>query len=195
MTRPGEMMRPAAAQLMGTRWVVLSHPHPQFGGTMNNKVVTTLEKAFQSLGFGTLAYNYRGVGLSEGDYDGGEGESLDLASVVTWLREQVSVEELILAGFSFGSYVTLKQADSLSANGVCTVAPPVSMYDLSELYPNAPWVLIQGSDDEVVDPQAVLTWALKAPSNPDIFWRSGASHFFHRQLIWLRKVITLAYAD
>ncbi|KUJ74615.1 hypothetical protein AVO42_04235 [Thiomicrospira sp. XS5] len=190
MTRPGDS---SSSSDQPKRWVVLSHPHPQFGGTMNNKVVATLEKAFQSLEYGTLAYNFRGVGESEGEYDGGEGEQMDLAAAVHWLRETNEVDELVLAGFSFGSYVVLKQAEALKADALCTVAPPVSMYDFTDLYPTMPWVLIQGGQDEVIDSGEVLQWAIKADSVPDIFWRAQASHFFHRQLVWLKNIVTAVY--
>lgn len=185
MTRPGDFSV--------TKWVVLSHPHPQFGGTMDNKVVTTLERSFQRLGFGTVAYNFRGVDASDGSYDGGEGEQADLQAVVTWLRQNEDVSHLMLAGFSFGSYIALKQADALKADALCIVAPPVSMMDFSQVAPTMPWVLIQGGQDEVIDAKEVLDWLWKLPSQPDLYWRAEASHFFHGQLVWLKKVIAMAF--
>lgn len=176
------------------KWVVVSHPHPQFGGTMDNKVVTTLEKAYQSLGFGTLVYQFRGVGLSAGEYDGGEGEQSDLAAVVTWLRTEHAPEYLVLAGFSFGAYISLKQAAPLRVDHLLAVAPPVNLYDFSGIQLlDTPWILVQGAADEVVPALEVLDWALKLENVPDIHWRSGASHFFHRQLVWLKKVVLMAY--
>ncbi|PLA75054.1 hypothetical protein CYQ88_02155 [Hydrogenovibrio sp. SC-1] len=185
MTRPGHSS--------SAKWVVLSHPHPQFGGTMNNKVITTLERAFQRLGYGTLSYNFRGVEASEGHYDGGEGEQQDLASLVTWLRQTESVSHITLAGFSFGSYIALKQVEHLKADAICTVAPPVSMMDFSSIAPKVPWVLIQGGQDEVIDSKEVLDWLWHLPKQPDVYWRAEASHFFHGQLVWLKKVIAMAY--
>lgn len=176
-------------------WVVLSHPHPVYGGTMNNKVVTSMEKAFQELGMGTVAYNFRGAGASEGEYDNGEGEQADLVKVVEWLRTQVPMGQLVLAGFSFGAYVTLKQAADLKADFVCAVAPPVSMYDFSEIELKQPWLLVQGGQDEVIDAQEVLDWAMKLPSPPDVLWRQEASHFFHRQLVWLKQAIRLSVVN
>lgn len=175
------------------RWVVLSHPHPQFGGTMNNKVVTTMERTFQSLGYGTLAYNFRGVGLSEGDYDGGEGEQSDLVTVVNWLKENHDVEHLTLAGFSFGGYVCLKQCSALKADAICTVAPAIGLYDFSDVNVQVPWTLIQGGEDEVISSHEVLEWAMRQGRSPSIYYRSQASHFFHRQLVWLKQVILLEY--
>lgn len=174
-------------------WVVLSHPHPQFGGTMDNKVVTTMERTFQSLGYGTVTYNFRGIGLSEGHYDGGKGEQQDLAQVVLWLKQTYEVEKLILAGFSFGSYIALKQCQALQADAICTVAPAVGMYDFSDIEVSVPWVLIQGGEDEIIPAKEVLDWAFKQENQPDIYLRSQASHFFHRQLVWLKQVLLLEY--
>lgn len=185
MTRPGDFSV--------SKWVVLSHPHPQFGGTMDNKVVTTLERSFQRLGFGTVAYNFRGIDASEGSYDGGEGEQADLQAVVTWLRQNEDVSHLMLAGFSFGSYIALKQADALKADALCIVAPPVSMMDFSQVAPTMPWTLIQGGQDEVIDAKEVLDWLWRLPNQPDLYWRAEASHFFHGQLVWLKKVIAMAF--
>ncbi|MBD3612344.1 MAG: hypothetical protein HUJ13_08050 [Hydrogenovibrio crunogenus] len=193
MTRPGQNLTANLPSDSPHKWVVLSHPHPQFGGTMDNKVVTTMEKTFQSLGYGTLAYNFRGVGKSEGNYDGGEGEQQDLYDVVCWLRENVGLAELVLAGFSFGSYITLKQVDRIQPTAICTVAPPVSMYDFSGIQPIMPWYLIQGGQDEVIDAKEVLDWAMQLKKQPDIFWRGEASHFFHRQLIWLKKILITTF--
>jgi len=185
MTRPGDSS--------ASKWVVLSHPHPQFGGTMNNKVITTLERAFQRLGYGTVAYNFRGVEASEGEYDGGDGEQADLVAVVAWLRQNQDVGHLTLAGFSFGSYIALKQAEYLKADAICTVAPPVSMMDFSQIAPQMPWILIQGGQDEVINAKEVLDWLWHLPKQPDVYWRAQASHFFHGQLVWLKKVIEMAY--
>lgn len=174
-------------------WVVLSHPHPKFGGTMDNKVVTTMERTFQSLGYGTLAYNFRGVGLSEGDYDNGEGEQNDLKCVVDWLKQSHSVDHLVLAGFSFGGYISLKQCSALQAGAICTVAPAIGLYDFSDVDIDVPWVLVQGGEDEVISSHEVLDWAMKQSSLPSIYYRRQASHFFHRQLVWLKQVLLLEY--
>lgn len=195
LSLPGEKIssKQTADNINQSAWVVLSHPHPQFGGTMDNKVVTTMERTFQSLGYGTLAYNFRGVGASEGEYDGGDGEQQDLSRVVGWLRENYPVENLILAGFSFGSYVCLKQCNALNADAICTVAPAIGLYDFSEIQVSVPWVLIQGGKDEVVDCQEVLAWALSRSVLPTIYFRKPVSHFFHRQLVWLKQVLMLEY--
>ncbi|WP_235584637.1 alpha/beta hydrolase [Thiomicrospira sp. WB1] len=196
LTRPGaSRLAESSPSVHDTAWVVLSHPHPQYGGTMDNKVVTTLERTFQQLGWGTLAYNFRGVQESAGDYDEGLGEQYDLAAVVEWLRATESVSHLTLAGFSFGSYISVAQADALNADQLCTVAPPVSLYDLSGFHPKAEWLLIQGGQDEVVDPKEVLDWALAREQVPDLVWRAQASHFFHRQLVWMKQLLLGHYGS
>lgn len=174
--------------------VVISHPHPLYGGTMNNKVVTTLERAFSGKGYSTVAYNFRGVGGSEGKYDNGEGEQQDLLAVVDWAKQQFKPVNIVLAGFSFGSYVSLKSVKACKADALCTVAPPVGLYDFSQIKKiNVPWVLIQGGQDEVVSAKEILDWSMGLSAKPDIYWRDGASHFFHGELVWLKKVIELSF--
>lgn len=175
------------------RWVVICHPHPKFGGSMDNKVNTTLQKSFQSLGYGTVTFNFRGVGQSKGEYDGGLGEQDDLLAVVDWLKINFELDSLILAGFSFGAYIAMKQAMQLQVEKLCVVAPAVGMYDFSDIKLDMDWVLIQGGEDEVICPQDVLDWSMGQPRVPDIYWRAESSHFFHRQLVWLKNVITLVY--
>ncbi|WP_019557700.1 alpha/beta hydrolase [Thiomicrorhabdus arctica] len=178
--------------------VVLSHPHPLYGGTMNNKIITTMERAFQSLGYVTVAYNFRGVGKSEGEHDQGIGEQNDLVEVIEWAKQRFKSTHLTLAGFSFGSYVALKAYQefnkTLSVDALCTVAPPVGLYDFSGIHPvKVPWVLIQGGKDEVVSSTEILRWAMAGELQPDIYWRAKAGHFLHGELIWLKNIILLVY--
>lgn len=174
--------------------VIISHPHPLYGGTMNNKVVTTLEKSFVNQGYQTIAYNFRGVGESEGEYDNGIGEQEDLLSVVNWAKQNFPPTKLILAGFSFGSYVSLKVYETAEADCLCTVAPPVGLYDFSVIdNVEIPWMLIQGGKDEVVDSEGIIQWAMSRSVVPDVYWRSKASHFFHGELLWLRQIIQANY--
>lgn len=178
--------------------MVLSHPHPLYGGAMNNKVITTLEKAVQNLGFSTLAYNFRGVGQSEGEHDDTVGELEDLLAVAAWGKAQFSDVELHLAGFSFGSFIALKALPALQPKSLLTVAPPVGIYDVSildfsKMDEAFKWSLIQGGQDEVIEAQKVLDWSRALDRKPDCYWRENASHFFHGELIWLRKVVNLVY--
>jgi len=185
---------PDIAQNTKKQLVVISHPHPLYGGTMDNKVVTTLERAFLHLGYSTVAYNFRGVGQSDGEYDNGRGEQKDLQAVVRWAQTEYAYQKTVLAGFSFGSYVTLQAYKECNVQALCTVAPPVGLYDFSAINDVAlPWVLIQGGQDEVVDPQEILDWAMSLETKPDFYWRNKASHFFHGELIWLRKVVEMAF--
>lgn len=174
--------------------VVLTHPHPLYDGTMNNKVVTTMERAFAQMGWQTLAFNFRGVGRSEGSYDHGQGEQADLAAAVTWAQGMFGDLPLALAGFSFGSYVSLMQAKPLQASHLITVAPPVNLYNFGDLDlpENLHWHLVQGGQDEVVPPHKVINWMRGLNHRPDVYWREGASHYFHGELLWLKKVVNLA---
>lgn len=178
-----------------SKLVVISHPHPLYGGTMDNKVVTTLERAFYNLGFHTVTYNFRGVGASHGEYDNGVGEQQDLKDVMQWAQHLLEPETTVLAGFSFGSYVILKGLSNYSGvNGLCTVAPPVGLYDFSSIDNIQPeWTLIQGGADEVVSAKEILDWAMSRKTIPDVYWRAKASHFFHGELIWLRKVVETSF--
>lgn len=180
--------------------IVLSHPHPLYGGTMNNKVITTMERAFQKQGFSTICYNFRGVGKSEGEYDQGVGEVEDLLAVVEWARLDQSFDNIHLGGFSFGSFVSLKALEHLQVDSLLTVAPPIGIYDFSTIvWPEFAqsegfcWTMIQGGQDEVICAQEVLDWARQVAKKPDVYWRENASHFFHGELIWLRKVIQVIY--
>lgn len=187
-------VKPSAQDVDSGKAVIISHPHPLYGGTMNNKVVTTMERAFSSLGYTTVAYNFRGVGDSEGEYDNGIGEQADLIAVLDWLGSSYEISHTVLAGFSFGSYVSLNALAKCKVDAICTVAPPVGLYDFSVINDvSVPWSLIQGGQDEVVSAQEILDWAMKQSSKPDIYWRDGASHFFHGELVWLRRIIELSY--
>lgn len=172
---------------------VICHPHSLHGGSMNNKVVTTIERAFELAGWQTLAFNFRSVGRSEGEYDAGIGEQQDLAAVVTWAQGMFGDLPLALAGFSFGSFVAFKQAQALGAQLLLTIAPPVNIYEFGdqEPAPGLVWSLIQGGQDEVVPAHKVVNWAHGLQQRPDVYWRENASHFFHGELIWLRNLVQL----
>ncbi len=185
----GESMEEAPA-----KFVVISHPHPEFGGTMDNKVVTTLERTFQGLGYGTVTYNFRGVGDSDGDYDGGVGEQQDLSFVVEWLRQQTELQTLVLAGFSFGAFIALSAQPTLQADRLLVVAPPVGLYDFSAIAEvEQPWDMVVGLEDEVIEVKEMMDWAMARSLKPSLYCKSGASHFFHGQLVWLKKMVMSIY--
>lgn len=168
---------------------VICHPHPLYGGTMQNKVVHTLEKTFNKLGASTLRFNFRGVGNSEGKYDQGEGELDDLVAVVEWCQQRLPGHRLWLSGFSFGAYIAFKAAQSLLPEKLITVAPPVNIFDFSQHQaPAADWILLQGDADEIVDAQQVQVWAQQFPQ-VDLITMAGAGHFFHGRLNDLQSAL------
>jgi alpha/beta superfamily hydrolase len=169
---------------------IICHPHPLQGGTMNNKVVTTLERALHELGLATLRFNFRGVGASEGTYDHGVGESEDLLAIAQWLTRVRPHDVPWLAGFSFGSYVALRAAADLPVEQLIMVAPAVTLRNFAALpTPPCPWLVIQGEADEVVDPAAVYAYVAIHDPAPTLVRMPEAGHFFHRRLIELRQIV------
>lgn len=183
---------PADAESEGARRgiAIICHPHPMHGGTMHNKVVTIIERALGELGLDTLRFNFRGVGKSEGVYDEGNGEGDDLASVVAWARRVRPSDAIWLAGFSFGSYVSLRSAKRLDADALISIAPPVGRWEFDAIeLPECPWLVVQGEEDEVVDPQAVFAWVDSLANPPQLVRMPETSHFFHRRLMDLRGLV------
>nr|WP_131993988.1 alpha/beta fold hydrolase [Dokdonella fugitiva] len=174
---------------------IIAHPHPLQGGTMHNKVVTITERALLELGLATVRFNFRGVGRSEGVHDNGDGETDDLVAIATWLRAQRPGDALWLAGFSFGSYVTLRAAARLDAAQLILIAPPVGRWDFSMVgAPTCPWLIVQGEEDEVVDAAAVFAWAEGLQPKPQLIRMPETGHFFHRRLMDLRGALKNALA-
>lgn len=169
---------------------IICHPNPPDGGTLHNKVVTTCARALNEHGLTTVRFNFRGLGKSEGDFDNGRGEVLDLIAVAEWAHQANPEAALWLAGFSFGSWVALLGARQLPVKQMISIAPPVGMRDFSGvLPPPCPWLLIQGEDDEVVSASGVLAWAEAQKPLPQIIRMPETGHFFHRRLIDLRGAI------
>jgi uncharacterized protein len=170
---------------------VICHPHPLFGGTLHNKVIYTLARSFNSMGLASVRFNFRGVGLSQGEYDKGIGETDDLFAVLNWLKESCPESDIWLAGFSFGAYVAARAAKVWPAKQLICVAPPIENFPFKELPPfPCPWILIQGDEDEVVSPTAVFTWVDSLAQPPELIKIQGADHFFHGKLIELRDCLT-----
>lgn len=162
---------------------VICHPHPLHGGTFNNKVVTTLSRTLNALGVGTVRFNFRGVGASEGAYAEGVGDAEDLRAVLRWSQEQRPGHPLWLAGFSFGAYVALRVAREFPLARLITVAPPLNFFDFTMLMsPQCPWLLVQGEADEIVPSEQVFTWAQQQQPAPEIIRMPGLGHFFHGHL-------------
>jgi len=169
---------------------ILGHPHSLQGGTMNNKVVTTLARTFKELGIASIRFNFRGVGQSAGVYDTGLGESDDMLLLARdWLQSR-SDTRIIFAGFSFGSYVAYRAASQCRHALLITVAPSVHNYNYSEFTcMPAPWIVVQGDQDEVVPMSLVEDFVERFPAL-ELLTFADTSHFFHGKLIPLKERLT-----
>lgn len=169
---------------------VVCHPHPLHGGTMDNKVVTTLVRSYRDLGIDTVRFNFRGVGESVGEFDNAVGEVDDLLSVLSWLKERKSSARLLLGGFSFGSSVAAQAVyrSDWPVRHLTLVAPPVDRYpyDQDFSFP-CPLILVQGDQDDVVAPESVYQWRKKLESPVELLRYREAGHFFHGYLVTLKK--------
>jgi alpha/beta superfamily hydrolase len=170
---------------------VVCHPHPLFGGTMDNKVVQTLARAFVQLGYRTLRFNFRGIGQSAGAWDEGRGEVDDALAVIH--AQRGAGEALVLAGFSFGGYVATQAASRLVAKAerLVLVAPAVVNFTAAAVPPDT--LLIHGEQDDVVPLSAGLAWA--RPQALPVTVLPGAGHFFHGQLPVLKQIVLSAWAS
>ena len=172
---------------------VICHPNPVQGGTMHNKVVTMVERALRESGLDTVRFNFRGTGESEGAYDEGNGEGDDLGAVADWVRRVRPGEALWLAGFSFGSYVTIRNAVRLGADALISIAPPAGRWPFDDFeLPTCPWLVVMGEEDEVVEPQAVFDWIDSLEVKPELVRMPETGHFFHRRLMDLRGAVKAA---
>jgi uncharacterized protein len=171
-------------------YAVVCHPHPLFGGTMDNKVVYTVARALQTSGIATLRFNFRGVGASRGSYDEGAGETRDAAAMADFGAARWPHRQLVLAGFSFGAFVALRLALARDTARLITVAPPLGRFDFSELHaPACPWLVVQGDADDVVDPGVVIDWVERQDPKPTLRVVAGVGHFFHGHLAELRDAV------
>jgi len=179
----------------GGRAALVCHPHPLYGGTMDNKVVYTLARAFNDLGMPALRFNFRGVGESDGAFAGGEGETQDALAAWDWIDAEWAPRDLYLAGFSFGAMVALRVAAERTPACLVTVAPPV--HDLPADYPGpgCPWLLVQGEADDVVGARAVLDRLTRLAAPPRVETFAGVGHFFHGHLPQLRERLVAAVTE
>ena len=170
---------------------VICHPHPQQEGTMHNKVVTTLYKAFDQCGAATLRFNYRGVGQSEGSFDDAVGECDDLRALISWAGQHYPQLPLWLGGFSFGAYIAARVAnDDQVAQSLITIAPAVDHYSFGDLTNiQCLWLVVHGDQDDVAPFATVQAWAQHPPSPLEFVVMAGADHFFHRRLVELREIM------
>ena len=160
---------------------LIAHPHPLYGGTLDNKVVQTLARAFVELGYESWRPNFRGVGETEGTHDEGRGELEDMAAIVAHLKP----ERLALAGFSFGAGVQVMLAQRVKAETLVLIGVAVTRFELPPVA--AGTLVIHGENDDTVPLAAVLDWA--RPQDLPVVLVPGADHFFHRKLHILRGLV------
>jgi uncharacterized protein len=182
---------PADGVSEGARGLALvCHPHPLFGGTLTNKVVATLARAFVELGYIAVRPNFRGAGKSEGVHDHGRGETEDMLAVIDYTRNRFGGLPLALAGFSFGGYVQTRVAQRATPERMVLVGTAAG--DLGDRKYDTPPVpegtlVIHGELDETVPLARVLDWA--RPQELPVIVIPGADHFFHRRLNIIRNIV------
>ncbi|QIL45240.1 alpha/beta fold hydrolase [Acidovorax sp. HDW3] len=179
---------PAGVAVRGV--AVIAHPHPLFGGTMENKVVQTLARAFVAGGYQAVRFNFRGVGASDGHYDAGAGELDDLLAVV---QQSAPQGPLALAGFSFGAFVTSHALQQLwpqrGVQHAVLVGTAASRFDVAPVPPEAQLrtLVVHGEHDETVPLASVMDWA--RPQLLPVTVVPGGGHFFHGQLPLLKNLV------
>jgi alpha/beta superfamily hydrolase len=164
---------------------LVAHPHPLYGGTLDNKVVQTLAKTFVELGYVSLRPNFRGVGASEGKHDEGRGETEDLLRVVAHAGKSFGDLPLVLAGFSFGAAVQTQVAQRTSPHRVVLVGVAVGRFPSESVPPDS--IVIHGEVDETIPLAKVLDWA--RPQELPVVVVPGADHFFHLRLNLIKTIV------
>jgi alpha/beta superfamily hydrolase len=179
-------------------FLIICHPHPQFAGTMDNKVVTTVAKTYLDLGINVIRFNYRGVGESQGSYGEIEGEVEDTLAVFDWLDSQYDVSRVFLAGFSFGAYIAAKvgltltecSAYDIKVPHLLLVAPSVESSPFELATPlAAPCTVLMGRQDEIVPFDTVERWVQGQAPVLEFIELPEATHFFHGQLMVLKNYV------
>ncbi len=170
---------------------IVAHPHPVFGGTMDNKVITTLARAMFDAGAATFRFNFRGVGKTEGTHDDGRGETDDLLAVVAYAQLMHPGKPLWMAGFSFGGAVTLAASEQMPADEMVLVAPAFErMSHWANIAgggkPPTSTLLIHGENDDTVPLEDSLGWA--RPREIPVSVVPNADHFFHSRLHIVRRL-------
>jgi alpha/beta superfamily hydrolase len=173
---PGEARRGVA---------LVAHPHPLYGGTLDNKVVQTLAKAFVALGYCALRVNFRGVGGSEGVFDEGRGEVEDFLALADHGRKTYGQGALAIGGFSFGGYIAAAVAAKLDPAHLVLAAPAVGRFPVGGVPPST--LVVHGEEDDVVPLKEVLDWA--RPQQLPVVLFPGAGHFFHGGLVTLQRLV------
>jgi uncharacterized protein len=162
---------------------VVCHPHPLFGGTLDNKVVHSVARVLLRRGAATLRFNFRGVGASTGTHDGGAGETDDTLAAVAAARDRWPNLPLVLAGFSFGAAVAIRAAHRARPAWLISVAPAVDRVPLADFAaPECPWLIVQGDADDVVSAEFVRQWCAAQAGGAKLCILPGVGHFFHGRL-------------
>ena len=169
---------------------LVAHPHPLYGGTMENKVAQTLARTFVTLGYAAARFNFRGVGESEGVHDEGRGEVDDMAVMYAHMREQYPDLPITLTGFSFGTFVQAQFALRLAAEGrpaerLVLVGTAAGKWPMPEVPQDT--ILIHGELDDTITLKEVFDWA--RPLDLPVTVITGADHFFHRKLGHIKNLV------
>jgi len=170
---------------------VVAHPLPTMGGTMDNKIVTTLAKTFAELGCATMRFNFRGVGASSGEFDDGNGEVDDVLAAVRYAQRENGELPLLLSGFSFGAYVQARVAQNLTPHPhrLVLIAPAVGRFAMPPVRHDS--LVVHGELDEVVPLSDVLHWA--RPLHLPVVVLPDAGHYFHGRLNQLKQIVLHAF--
>ncbi len=182
---------PKSALLSTPAIALIAHPHPLFGGTMDNKVAQTLARTLAELGYISVRSNFRGVGQTEGVHDEGVGETEDLLTVLAWAQNEFAAHgAVVLAGFSFGTFVNSFIAQRLSAQNqvvarMVMVGTAAGKWAVQTVPADS--IVIHGELDETIPLYDVLRWA--EPQDLPVTVVAGADHFFHRRLQVIKNII------
>lgn len=170
---------------------IVCHPHPLYGGSQDNKVVTTLARCCLEAGLTVARFNFRGVGESQGHFDQGEGETEDALAVLDWLLTATDARSHAVLGFSFGGMVATRVAGLRRPRQLVTVAPALHALDSESLPgPDCPWLLVHGQDDDVVDCEETLARARQMQAAVEVRLMEGVGHFYHGRLGDLHDLVT-----
>ena len=170
---------------------LVAHPHPLYGGTMDNKVAQTLARTFVGLGYATARFNFRGVGESEGTYDDGRGEVDDMEVMLEHMLKEYPGLPFTLSGFSFGTFVQAQLQQRLEAQGrpaerLVLVGTAAGKWPMPPVPPDT--ILIHGELDDTITLTQVFDWA--RPLDIPVTVIPGADHFFHRKLVHIKNLVT-----
>ncbi|NNL55018.1 MAG: alpha/beta fold hydrolase [Woeseia sp.] len=170
---------------------LICHPHPQQGGTMQNKVAHTLARAFYRSGYAALRFNFRGVGKSAGEYDEARGELADALACVDYLQQRWPQAPFWLSGFSFGAAIAINAAIERRPHGLISIAPAVYRFANNlDKQPDCPWLIVHGDTDELVPIEETIQWVNDMEPGPELDVFEDTGHFFHGKLNELRETVT-----